>query len=210
MHYWNPFFPWQSGQYHWLIMVVAGFLISTTGAMVAFSGSFVDGLFAGLVGLILNGTLLGVLGRHRVMNNVFELAAAGLISFIARGLGSTGYFCYSSIASAAIIIILPGWPICLGALELGSRNVAAGAIRMVYAIVYTLFLSFALSIGTQIMDATGVQQAGSGAGSTDSSGSLLQTMTVMGSFTSNNTAFDNTFQNGKNSVFFYLCCSTIQ
>lgn len=45
-----------------------------------------------------------------------------------RGLGSTGYFCYQSLVSAAIVLILPGWHICLGALELGSKNILAGGM----------------------------------------------------------------------------------
>jgi uncharacterized membrane protein YjjP (DUF1212 family) len=64
-----------------------------------------------------------------------------------RALGSTGYFCYGSLVSvspdvaigcsqltipifrqSAIILILPGWFICLGALELGSRNIVSGAM----------------------------------------------------------------------------------
>lgn len=185
----------ETRSYHWFILMSAGFVISMCGSIVAFNGSFVDGLMSGVVGLILDGTLIGVLGRHKVMSNIFELFAAGTIACIARGLGGTGYFCYSSIVSAAIIVILPGWVICLGALELGSRNVAAGAIRVVFAIVYTLFLSFAISIGSQIMDATGVTQPTS-TSDTSTSGSMLSSETVTGSFTSNNTAFDNLFQNG--------------
>lgn len=178
--------------------MTAGFFISTCGSMVAFNGSFVDGLASGAVGLILNGVLIGLLSRHKVMSNIFELTAAGLIAFVARGLGATGYFCYASIVSSAIIIILPGWAICLGALELGSRNVAAGAIRIVFAIVFTLFLSFAISIGTEIMDSIGVMQPMTSPSASD--GTLLSSQTVQGSFSSNNTAFDNQFQNGQFSL----------
>jgi hypothetical protein len=63
--------------------MLSGFLASACGSIVAFSGSFVDGLMSGAVGLILNGTLVGVLGRHKVMSNIFELTAAGLIAFVA-------------------------------------------------------------------------------------------------------------------------------
>jgi hypothetical protein len=106
--------------------MTAGFFISACGSIVAFSGSFVDGLVSGAVGLILNGVILGLLSRHKVMSNIFELTAAGVIAFIAvslgngagssiqttfadllrlmllqRGLGATGYFCYSSIVSVS-------------------------------------------------------------------------------------------------------------
>jgi len=114
----------QSRSYHWTILMTAGFFISACGSIVAFSGSFVDGLVSGAVGLILNGVIIGLLSRHKVMSNIFELTAAGVIAFIAvslqnwceilnsfadflssmllqRGLGATGYFCYSSIVSVS-------------------------------------------------------------------------------------------------------------
>jgi hypothetical protein len=65
---------------------------------------------------------------------------------------------------------------------------------VVWAIIFTLFLSFTLSIGSQIFDATGVGQPT--LADTNADGTALQTVTVAGSFTSNNTSFDNTFQNG--------------
>ncbi len=38
-------------------------------------------------------------------------------------------------------------PVC-GALELQSRNILAGSVRMVYAIIYSLFLGYGITIGT--------------------------------------------------------------
>jgi hypothetical protein len=48
------------------------------------------------------------------------------------------------------------------------------------------------------MDATGVQQPAAPSDSTQD-GTLISSQTVMGSFTSNNTAFDNMFQNGQSA-----------
>lgn len=64
-----------------------------------------------------------------------------------------------------------------------------------WAIVYTLFLSFAISIGSEVYDSFGPSQPS--AESTSTEGSSLQTVTVEGSFSSNNTSFDNVFQNGE-------------
>jgi uncharacterized membrane protein YjjP (DUF1212 family) len=63
--------------------MTAGFFISACGSIVAFKGSFVDGLVSGAVGLILNGVLIGLISRHKVMSNIFELTAAGVIAFVA-------------------------------------------------------------------------------------------------------------------------------
>jgi hypothetical protein len=64
----------------------------------------------------------------------------------------------------------------------------------VWAIVYTLFLSFGLSIGSQIWDAFGPDQPGPDtSGSTDST----QTVTVEGTFFGNNTVWNQALNNGK-------------
>ena len=35
-----------------------------------------------------------------------------VISFVARGLATTNIFCYQSVASAGVVLILPGYAIC--------------------------------------------------------------------------------------------------
>jgi hypothetical protein len=39
-----------------------------------------------------------------------------------------------------------------GALELASRNIISGSVRMCYALIYSLFLGFGLAIGAQIYE----------------------------------------------------------
>lgn len=82
-----------------------------------------------------------------------------LISFITRLLASLPgrLFCYNAVASAAITVILPGFTICecallrfimreltmytvTAALETSSKNITCGAVRLVYAIIYTFIL----------------------------------------------------------------------
>lgn len=66
--------------------------------------------------------------------------------------------------------------------------------RIVWAIVYTLFLSFGLSIGSQIWDAFGPEQPGlDSMESADSS----QTVTVSGTFFGNNTVWNSAMSNGQ-------------
>lgn len=88
--------------------------------------------------------------------NVFEVAAAVCTSFAARGFGSIKWkgeylFCFSAIAQSSIALILPGYIILCASLELQSRSIVAGSVRMVYAIIYALFLGFGITIGTAIL-----------------------------------------------------------
>ena len=89
-----------------------------------------------------------------------RISVSILVSLIARILSTIhGHlFCYSAISSAGVVLILPGFTvrkwqrltlnefpgsfpsIVISALELTSRNIMCGSVRMVYAIIYTLFL----------------------------------------------------------------------
>ncbi|KAJ3739513.1 hypothetical protein DFH05DRAFT_1537950 [Lentinula detonsa] len=82
--------------------------------------------------------------------NVFEITVSIFVSFSSRGLSSirSRIFCYTAISSAGIVGILPGYLILSSSLELASKNIVCGSVKMVYALIYTLFLGFGLQIGS--------------------------------------------------------------
>ena len=102
------------------------------------------------------GSLLGFLQlivapKSDLYSNVFEISAAVLTSFLARAFGSIrggNLFCFSALAQSSIALILPGYMVLCGSLELQSKSMVAGSVRMVYAIIYSLFLGFGITIGT--------------------------------------------------------------
>ena len=96
-----------------------------------------------------------------------RISIAIFISFLARALSSirSELFCYTAISSAGIVCILPGYLIrklsylqtcpcgrrdlsVSSSLELASKNMLCGSVKMVYALIYTLFLGFGLQIGS--------------------------------------------------------------
>ncbi|KAI1754136.1 hypothetical protein F4782DRAFT_493383 [Xylaria castorea] len=107
------------------------------------------------------GTLLGFLQlivapRSKTYNTVFEVSAAILFSFLARAFGSIrggNLFCFSAITQGSIALILPGWLVLSSALELHSKAMVPGAIRLVYAIIYSLFLVYGITVGTALYGA---------------------------------------------------------
>ncbi|GAA5977520.1 hypothetical protein JCM11641_000987 [Rhodosporidiobolus odoratus] len=115
-----------------------------------FAGSFVDAFASGLFGGLLAFLNLFVARKNAIFSNIFEISVAALISFAARGLSTTGIFCYESVASAGVVMVLPGYVVLCGSLELASKNLIAGSVRMVYAIIYTLFLGFSISVGSDV------------------------------------------------------------
>jgi uncharacterized membrane protein YjjP (DUF1212 family) len=107
------------------------------------------------------GTLLGLLQLvvaplSKTYRTVFEVTATILISFLARAFGSIGgggIFCFSALAQSGIAMILPGWLVLSSALELQSKAIVPGSIRLVFAILYSLFLGYGITVGTALYGA---------------------------------------------------------
>jgi len=97
---------------------------------------------------------LKVVPRSEQFSNVFEVFACVMAAFIARGLGSIRWssgqyvFCFAATAQSSIAMILPGFLVLNSALELQGRSMVSGSVRMVYSIIYVLFLGFGLLVGT--------------------------------------------------------------
>ncbi|KAJ7590827.1 DUF1212-domain-containing protein [Mycena floridula] len=125
------------------------FCLSALICPLAFGGSFIDLWIAG-AGAFFLAVLQLRATKSALYANVFEITVAIIVSFAARGLSSirSGIFCYTAISSAGIIGILPGYLILSSSLELASKNIVCGSVKMVYALIYTLFLGFGLQIGS--------------------------------------------------------------
>ncbi|KAK2804973.1 hypothetical protein FQN51_001066 [Onygenales sp. PD_10] len=139
---------------YWLILFY-GCASATVGPF-AFGARPIDMPISFILGALLAVLQHVIAPRSEHYANVFEISAAVLTSFIARAFGSikksdnTYLFCYSALAQSSIALILPGYIVLCGALELQSRNIVAGSVRMVYAIIYSLFLGFGIMVGTTI------------------------------------------------------------
>ncbi|PVH80748.1 DUF1212-domain-containing protein [Cadophora sp. DSE1049] len=134
----------------WFLVFVYGCASASVGPF-AFQARPIDMPIAFLLGSILGFLQLIVAPRSELYSNVFEISAAVLTSFLARAFGSIrggDLFCFSALAQSSIALILPGYMVLCGSLELQSRSMVAGSVRMVYAIIYSLFLGFGITIGT--------------------------------------------------------------
>lgn len=115
--------------------------------------------------IFINGVLVGLMQhvaapRSALYSNVFEVTSTVVTSFLARAFGSIPkaivdgkrqyLFCFSAISQASIALILPGFLVLCSSLELQSHQIIAGSIRMVYAIIFSLFLGYGITVGTTI------------------------------------------------------------
>lgn len=147
-------------RYHkYIVVIVYGLATATVGPF-AFNARPID-----MPIIFLNGLLVGAMQhiaapRSVLYSNVFEVTSTVVTSFLARAFGSIPrvvtdgkrqyVFCFSAIAQASIALILPGFLVLCSSLELQSHQIIAGSIRMVYAIIFSLFIGYGITVGTTI------------------------------------------------------------
>ncbi|KAJ5111545.1 hypothetical protein N7532_002080 [Penicillium argentinense] len=142
-------------KFHILFLIFAHGCASASVGPFAFNARPIDIPIAFLLGCLLGVLQLILSPKSSLYSNVFEISAAVLTSFLARAFGSIRFqgeplFCFSALSQASIALILPGYTVLSASLELQSRSIVAGSVRMVYAIIYSLFLGFGITIGTAV------------------------------------------------------------
>lgn len=118
-----------------------------------FGGGWLDIPVTFVIGLLIGYLQFFLSPKSHLYSSVFEVAASIVVSFISRALGSIrggNIFCFGAIAQGALALILPGYIILCGSLELQSKNLVAGSVRMFYAIIYSLFLGFGITLGAAL------------------------------------------------------------
>ncbi|KAJ0311588.1 hypothetical protein Brms1b_008178 [Colletotrichum noveboracense] len=116
----------------WIRVLVFG-LTSVTAAPFSFGARLIDLPLAFCFGCLVGFLQLIVAAQSKLYSNVLEVTATVLVSFLARAFGS-----------------IRGYMVLCSALELQSRAIVPGSIRIVYAVIYSLFLGFGITIGTAI------------------------------------------------------------
>ncbi|KAL8287513.1 hypothetical protein RQP46_003371 [Phenoliferia psychrophenolica] len=136
----------------WQQLIIGG-LASAFIQPSAFYGSLIDCLISIPLGALL--VLVQVLvSRNDLYSSLFEIVIACVSSFLAAALASTGQFCFSAVASGSVVLILPGYIVLCGSLELANRSIVSGSVRLVYSILYSLFLGFGLAMGGEVYQRT--------------------------------------------------------
>ncbi|KAK6454301.1 pheromone-regulated membrane [Scheffersomyces xylosifermentans] len=136
----------------WLCVLIYG-LGSAAVCPFAFGGGWVDIPISFGVGCCVGYLQFYLASMSNLYSSVFEVTASIVVSFISRGIGSIKggrIFCFAAIAQGSLALILPGYIILCGSLELQSRNLVAGSVRMFYAIIYSLFLGFGITLGAAL------------------------------------------------------------
>ncbi|PYH49360.1 threonine/serine exporter family protein [Aspergillus saccharolyticus JOP 1030-1] len=138
----------------WMMVLVAGFISVAVGPW-AFGARPIDMPIIFVLGLLMGFMQYILAPRSALYSNVMEVTVAMLISFLARAFGSIRHngeylFCFPAMTQSAIALILPGYSVLCSSLELQSHQITAGSIRLVYTIIYSLFLGYGVTVGLTI------------------------------------------------------------
>ncbi|KAF8935018.1 hypothetical protein BGZ47_010100, partial [Haplosporangium gracile] len=118
-------------------------------APLVFKGSWYDMLAGMGLGSVVGLTSL-LASRYSVYSNVFEVSTSIVIAFVAKALRN--YVCFTGVVLSGIVMLLPGLSLTTAIMELSSRYMISGSVRMFYSLIYCLFLGFGLSIGSNLWD----------------------------------------------------------
>lgn len=91
-------------------------------------------------------------GRLVSFQPIYEITCCIIIGFITVAIGNFGY-CFTPVAFASFVIILPGYSMTVGLVEIVSRQLISGVVRMVYAILYAFLLGYGITFGASIYNA---------------------------------------------------------
>ncbi|CEP07751.1 hypothetical protein [Parasitella parasitica] len=130
---------------------VAFFTLSSfTASAMMFKGTWVDASISGSLGLLV--AILYILSAHfPIYARVFEISASVVVAIITRALHR--YCCFTSVVLSSILILLPGYTMTVGVIELSARHVTTGIVRLVYAVFYAFQLAYGLQVGSSVYNA---------------------------------------------------------
>ncbi|KAG0048883.1 hypothetical protein BGZ83_006214 [Gryganskiella cystojenkinii] len=131
----------------WLT-VLAYAVASFCTAPMFFKGSWIDAGVSFVIGAAV-GLLVWLSEKVPSYAHICEITMSVVVAFVAEALRHHN-ICQSAVKMAGIVIILPGYTITCSILELSSRHIISGSVRLFYAVVFSLLLGYGMTIGASI------------------------------------------------------------
>ncbi|KAJ2814902.1 pheromone-regulated protein prm10, partial [Coemansia sp. 'formosensis'] len=133
--------------YAWYWQILNWGVISWVLCLVCFGGSWVDSAISLALGLM-GGCLNLAAQKFSGYTNFFEVSVSILAGLFAAALSQ--YSCFGATTLSATVVLLPGLVMTTGVIELSSRHMIAGTVRVFYALLLAFIIAFGLLIGVEI------------------------------------------------------------
>ncbi|KAF8950466.1 hypothetical protein BGZ46_004495 [Entomortierella lignicola] len=128
--------------------IILSFAVASfTTAPMFYGGDWIDALVAAALGVLV-GLMSWASEYLPSYAHICEVTISVVVSFIAEALHS--HICRSSVKMGGTVMLLPGFSITTAILELSSRHMISGSVRLFYAIIYSLLLGYGLTIGASL------------------------------------------------------------
>ncbi|KAJ1902245.1 pheromone-regulated protein prm10 [Kickxella alabastrina] len=133
--------------YAWYWQVLNWGVISWSLCLVCFGGSWKDSGISLALGLIA-GIMNMAAGKFSGYTNFFEVSVSIVMGILSAALASWG--CFGATSLSATVVLLPGLVMTTGVIELSSRHMIAGTVRIFYALLLAFIIAYGLLIGVEI------------------------------------------------------------
>ncbi|KAI8621380.1 hypothetical protein BC830DRAFT_1163828 [Chytriomyces sp. MP71] len=140
-----------SSNYPWWVDVMIFPMSAFTIALVLFQLSWAESCVAGVLGIFV-GYLNLAASSYGSLNYLLEFLSSLVCTFVSRGiqlwLHSNGLcFRYLQVTLSAVALFLPGLPLTIAIIDLSSRNMVSGTVRMFGSLFTAMLLGFGMTIG---------------------------------------------------------------
>ncbi|KAJ2800008.1 pheromone-regulated protein prm10 [Coemansia guatemalensis] len=133
--------------YAWYWQVLNWGATSWSLCLLCFGGSWADSGISLVLGLIAGAMSLAA-GKFSGYTNFFEVSVSIAAGVLSAALSKWG--CFGAISLSATCVLLPGLVMATGVIELSSRHMVAGTVRVFYALLLAFIISYGLLIGVEI------------------------------------------------------------
>ncbi|KAJ2608824.1 pheromone-regulated protein prm10 [Coemansia sp. RSA 1365] len=133
--------------YAWYWQVLNWGVTSWSLCLLCFGGSWTDSGISLVLGLIAGAMSLAA-GKFSGYTNFFEVSVSIAVGVLSAAVSKWG--CFGAISLSATVVLLPGLVMATGVIELSSRHMVAGTVRVFYALLLAFVISYGLLIGVEI------------------------------------------------------------
>ncbi|KAJ2157946.1 pheromone-regulated protein prm10 [Coemansia sp. RSA 552] len=133
--------------YSWWMVIADYVVISFFICPLFWNGSWHDAGVSSMLGLLV-GLLQLLAGRFNNYANLFEVSSAFLVSFIAALLQN--HICFATVSFAGVAMLLPGLALTTSIIEMASRNMISGTVRLIFAMCRCFMLGYGISVGSML------------------------------------------------------------
>ncbi|TPX56289.1 hypothetical protein SpCBS45565_g08439 [Spizellomyces sp. 'palustris'] len=133
-------------------------LISFTLCLIGFGAGWLDAAVSAVLGLAVGGVSLLSSSRFREFTHLVPFLSATFCSFMSRVIFAAlrshrPEICYNhvSVVLSGIVMMLPGLSITVSMIEIATRNIVSGTVRVFFALFHAMMLGFGISTGRALV-----------------------------------------------------------